>query len=235
MSFLAFLEVGSVIAGFLTLWYQLGSRAGMLWTPRALYVAAGFALFGALGFWLPTALDVMLIADVVLILLIWLDATLAPQTSVTREPLPALSVGHTGMVTYRWANASRRRARLRVREIRPEILGGTQPARALTVAARGSLREEIVVSRNVEAIMIPSGERVLVPEGAHATITQSLGGSYTIITDRGLMVRISGKEVEAIGKTPENVPQSEESAAPATKEEADALVAGLRKVIEVFG
>ena len=86
-----------------------------------------------------------------------------------------------------------------------------------------NLREEIVVSRNVEAIMIPSGERVLVPEGAHATITQSLGGSYTIITDRGLMVRISGKEVEAIGKTPENVPQSEE-AAPATKEELEQLV-----------
>ena len=98
-----------------------------------------------------------------------------------------------------------------------------------------NMREEIVVSRNVEAIMIPSGERVLVPEGAHATITQSLGGSYTIITDRGLMVRISGKEVEAIGKTPENVPRPEESGAPATKEEADALVAGLRKVIEVFG
>ena len=86
-----------------------------------------------------------------------------------------------------------------------------------------NMREEIVVSRNVEAIMIPSGERVLVPEGARATITQSLGGSYTIITDRGLMVRISGKEVEAIGKTPENVPQSDE-AAPATKEELEQAV-----------
>ena len=71
--------------------------------------------------------------------------------------------------------------------------------------------------------MIPSGERVLVPEGARATITQSLGGSYTIITDRGLMVRISGKEVEAIGKTPENVAQGE-NAAPATKEELEQAV-----------
>ncbi|HEY6139805.1 MAG TPA: putative Fe-S cluster assembly protein SufT [Thermoanaerobaculia bacterium] len=86
-----------------------------------------------------------------------------------------------------------------------------------------NLREEITVSRNCEAIMIPSGERVLVPEGARATITQSLGGSYTLITDRGLMVRISGREVEAIGKTPENVPQAEE-AAPKTKEELEALV-----------
>ncbi|TML07962.1 MAG: putative Fe-S cluster assembly protein SufT [Actinobacteria bacterium] len=68
-----------------------------------------------------------------------------------------------------------------------------------------NMREEVTLTRNTDAVMIPSGERVLIPEGAHATITQSLGGSYTLITDRGLMVRISGKEVEAIGKTPENV------------------------------
>jgi probable FeS assembly SUF system protein SufT len=86
-----------------------------------------------------------------------------------------------------------------------------------------NMREEIVVSRNCEAIMIPSGERVLVPEGARATITQSLGGSYTLITDRGLMVRISGRDVEAIGKTPENLPPTEE-AAPKTKDELEQLV-----------
>ena len=65
------------------------------------------------------------------------------------------------------------------------------------------MREEVEFSRNAEAIMIPSGERVLVPKGAQATITQSLGGTYTLITDRGLMVRVSGQEVEAIGKTPQ--------------------------------
>lgn len=64
------------------------------------------------------------------------------------------------------------------------------------------MREEVTFSRNAEAIMIPSGERVLVPKGAQATITQSLGGAYTLITDRGLMVRVSGPEVEAIGKAP---------------------------------
>jgi len=73
-----------------------------------------------------------------------------------------------------------------------------------------NIREEVVLSRNCEAVMIPSGEKVLVPVGAHATITQSLGGTYTLITDRGLMVRISGNEVEAIGKTPENAPSVEE-------------------------
>jgi probable FeS assembly SUF system protein SufT len=70
------------------------------------------------------------------------------------------------------------------------------------------MREEVTVSRACEAVMIPSGERVIVPQGARATITQSLGGSYTIITDRGLMVRVSGKEVEALGKVPQEVAQS---------------------------
>jgi probable FeS assembly SUF system protein SufT len=64
------------------------------------------------------------------------------------------------------------------------------------------MREEVTFSRSAEAIMIPSGEKVLVPVGAQATITQALGGTYTVITDRGLMVRVSGREVEAIGKTP---------------------------------
>src|SRR5437764_11529748 len=73
-----------------------------------------------------------------------------------------------------------------------------------------NMREEVTLSRSAQGVMIPSGEHVLLPEGAHATITQSLGGSYTLITDRGLMVRISGKEVEAIGKTAENVAEIKE-------------------------
>src|SRR5207245_10525653 len=71
-----------------------------------------------------------------------------------------------------------------------------------------NMREEVTFRRNAEGIMIPSGERVLIPNGSHGTITQSLGGSYTLITERGLMVRVSGKEVEAIGKTPQNVPEA---------------------------
>ncbi|HUP47554.1 MAG TPA: putative Fe-S cluster assembly protein SufT [Thermoanaerobaculia bacterium] len=84
------------------------------------------------------------------------------------------------------------------------------------------MREEVVVSRNCEAVMIPSGEKVLVPQGAHATITQSLGGTYTLITDRGLMVRVSGREVEAIGKSPQEIPQ--ETAAELTPEKLEELV-----------
>ena len=62
------------------------------------------------------------------------------------------------------------------------------------------MREHVTASRDFQAVMIPSGEPVTVPSGSSATITQSLGGSYTLVTDRGIMVRVSGREVEAIGK-----------------------------------
>lgn len=87
-----------------------------------------------------------------------------------------------------------------------------------------NMREEVVTSRNCEAVMIPSGERVLVPVGSHATITQSLGGTYTLITDRGLMVRVSGHEVEAIGKVPQEVPQAASEGQDLTPEKLEELV-----------
>jgi len=83
------------------------------------------------------------------------------------------------------------------------------------------MREEVVVSRNCKAVLIPSGEEVLVPAGTQATITQWLGGSYTIITERGMMVRLSGKEVEAIGKEPTAAVQVEGEV---TKDELERLV-----------
>ncbi|MGH7671778.1 MAG: hypothetical protein ACREMC_02675, partial [Gemmatimonadales bacterium] len=144
------LLVGTVVGAFLALWYALGAWAGVLWTNRALVLAGILALLGALGSWVPWALDGMLVADATLVGLIWLDATLAARlgpaaVSPRREPLPALSVGHTGQVTYRWANPTRRRARLRVREIRPDLLGGSQPPRAVTVAAEAETREDLPV------------------------------------------------------------------------------------------
>jgi probable FeS assembly SUF system protein SufT len=84
------------------------------------------------------------------------------------------------------------------------------------------MREEVTFSRSAEAIMIPSGERVLVPKGAQATITQSLGGTFTLITDRGLMVRVSGQEVEAIGKAPSE--SKDVAAAELTPEKLEEMV-----------
>jgi len=122
----------------------------VLFTPRALVVGALLSLLGALGFWVPWALDAMLLADAALVALVWLDAGLAVTVDqdgllVWREPLPALSVGHAGEVAYRWSNGGPRRARLRVREVRPDLLGGVQPARALSVPADSDRREALSV------------------------------------------------------------------------------------------
>ena len=139
------LLAGAVIAAFTGLWYLLGTVAGILWTPRALLIAGILSVVGAAGFWTSWGLDAMLLADLLLIVLIWLDATLAQTVVVNREPLTALSVGHTGEVIYRWTNPSSRPARLRVREVRPEILGGLQPPRALGIPPRAAVRDAVPV------------------------------------------------------------------------------------------
>ncbi len=136
---------GAVIAAFVGLWYALGTVAGILWTPRALVIAGVLSLLGVAGFWTPWGLDVMLLADLVLIVLVWIDADVAGPVTVSREPLPALSVGHPGEVTYRWTNPSGRPVRLRVREVRPEILGGPQPPRALRIEPHAVGRETVPV------------------------------------------------------------------------------------------
>jgi len=60
--------------------------------------------------------------------------------------------------------------------------------------------EPITLSRDCEAIMIPSGERFTLPAGIEVRVIQTLGGSYTVTTDRGHMLRIGGQDADAIGE-----------------------------------
>lgn len=82
-------------------------------------------------------------------------------------------------------------------------------------------REQVEVSRDIEVTAIPSGEVMTLPKGTKATITQALGGSYTIMTEMGWMVRVSGREVDAIGK---EAPAEVEIPADASKEDLENLV-----------
>ena len=59
--------------------------------------------------------------------------------------------------------------------------------------------KERILSREVEAVQIPSGDKVLLPSGARVFITQTLGGSFTVMTDSSL-VRIDGKNADALGE-----------------------------------
>ncbi len=69
--------------------------------------------------------------------------------------------------------------------------------------------ENVVVSRDCEAIQIPHGNAVTIPEGTLAIITQSLGGTYTLqIPAMGGLFRVSDRDAEAIGKEPNAAQQS---------------------------
>lgn len=70
---------------------------------------------------------------------------------------------------------------------------------------------EFTLSRDTEAVQIPSGQKTTIPAGTQGVITQTLGGSYTIATYQGLS-RIAEKDLDALGIEP---PQAELN--PATK------------------
>jgi probable FeS assembly SUF system protein SufT len=63
-------------------------------------------------------------------------------------------------------------------------------------------REARTLSRDVEVAAIPYGDRITLAAGTNVFITQALGGSYTAMTDHGYLVRIEGKDADAIGETP---------------------------------
>jgi probable FeS assembly SUF system protein SufT len=70
--------------------------------------------------------------------------------------------------------------------------------------------EQIVLAREIDATQIPSGIPHRLAAGTSVRLMQALGGSYTVITDMGYMVRIDAKDADVLGLIP--VP----AAAPAT-------------------
>ncbi len=65
--------------------------------------------------------------------------------------------------------------------------------------------ESVVLKREVEASVIPVGTRVKLLAGEQACITQSLGGTYTVVVN-GNMFRIEGRDADALGKEPAPAP-----------------------------
>jgi probable FeS assembly SUF system protein SufT len=61
-------------------------------------------------------------------------------------------------------------------------------------------QEHAVVSRECKAVQIPEGLPVSLAPGTRVRIAQALGGSYTVVTERGLMLRIDERNADAIGK-----------------------------------
>ena len=73
------------------------------------------------------------------------------------------------------------------------------------------MNEPIELKREVEATQIPSGYKVMLPQGMRVQITQSLGGHFTVMTDMGHLVRIADVDGDALGA--EVVQQAQEAEA----------------------
>lgn len=62
--------------------------------------------------------------------------------------------------------------------------------------------EPISFGRDCDAIIIPDGFSIVVPEGTQGAIMQVLGGNFTIRVDSGYLVRVENIDADAIGKEP---------------------------------
>ncbi len=82
--------------------------------------------------------------------------------------------------------------------------------------------EPIELRRDVEASIVPSGLKVTLRRGESAQITQSLGGTYTVLVN-GNMFRIGGQDADALGREVAG-PDETAAAAPLSREQLEARV-----------
>ena len=59
-------------------------------------------------------------------------------------------------------------------------------------------RQVVPLNRDTPARLVPTGTPYTLPAGAFVTLTQSLGGAYTVIHN-GNMARIDGEDADALG------------------------------------
>ena len=62
-------------------------------------------------------------------------------------------------------------------------------------------RRLIHVERDCPALLVPVGTPITIPGGTFVTLTQALGGSYTIVVN-GNMARVDGTDAAALGMEP---------------------------------
>jgi probable FeS assembly SUF system protein SufT len=82
--------------------------------------------------------------------------------------------------------------------------------------------EPKILTRDVDAAVVPIGTKVTLQKGEQAYITQSLGGSYTVVVN-GNMFRISDKDADALGLEVQAAPAIT-STGPLTQEELEKKV-----------
>ncbi len=65
----------------------------------------------------------------------------------------------------------------------------------------------VFLGRDCDAVQIPAGNTVMLPAGTEVSITQRLGGSFTVCaTKLGGLFRIAQRDADALGETVEAAP-----------------------------
>jgi probable FeS assembly SUF system protein SufT len=83
--------------------------------------------------------------------------------------------------------------------------------------------ESKTLTRDVEAAVVPVGTKVTLMKGEQAHITQSLGGTYTVIVN-GNMFRIEARDADALGLEAQAMPVSTAASGPVTQEQLEKQV-----------
>ena len=75
--------------------------------------------------------------------------------------------------------------------------------------------ETVTLSRACDVIEIPSGIRGSLPQGSPVRIMQSLGNSYSVVSDHGYgnMYRIDAQDADALGLSPAQLDSAQGAAA----------------------
>jgi probable FeS assembly SUF system protein SufT len=85
----------------------------------------------------------------------------------------------------------------------------------------------IALTRDCMATTIPAGEWTLLREGTELQVAQQLGGSITVRTGRGLLLRIEADDADALGLEP-----TEDATASAGPFDMERVLDALRQVYD---
>lgn len=90
------------------------------------------------------------------------------------------------------------------------------------------------LTRDVEAIAVPEGDKVTLPQGQLVRVLQELGESFTVMNPIGARFRIEGADADALGRKPPKQPSAADlEKVPKTKEEVEkAIWDQLRKIYD---
>ncbi len=92
-------------------------------------------------------------------------------------------------------------------------------------------QETLLLTRSVDAVQIPSGAPILLEKDRPVVITQSLGGSYTLLYDSRCLVRLDAKDADAIGQVSSDA-SSPEPSAPGAHVDEEMVYGRLRQVFD---